>query len=75
MQVDFVEWDGMIRVCFSRKRRTLRSLFKKQSVLSILESNYKNWCTINQKAPAAIPFKVRCDYCYISLHRITVWVF
>ncbi|KAK1934001.1 putative dimethyladenosine transferase protein [Babesia divergens] len=58
--VDFLEWDGMIRVCFSRKRRTLRSLFKKQSVLSILEGNYKNWCTINQTAPVAMPFK---DYC------------
>ncbi|CDR94937.1 dimethyladenosine transferase protein, putative [Babesia bigemina] len=58
--VDFVEWDGMIRVCFSRKRRTLRSLFKKQAVLSILEGNYKNWCTINRRAPEPVPFK---DYC------------
>ncbi|ORM41513.1 putative dimethyladenosine transferase [Babesia sp. Xinjiang] len=58
--VDFVEWDGMIRMCFSRKRRTLRSLFKKQAVLSILEGNYKNWCTINRKAPEPVPFK---DYC------------
>ncbi|XP_953139.1 dimethyladenosine transferase, putative [Theileria annulata] len=55
--VDFGEWDGMIRICFSRKRRTLRSLFKKQSVLSILESNYKSWCTINNKVPVYKPFK------------------
>ncbi|EAN31827.1 ribosomal RNA small subunit methyltransferase A [Theileria parva strain Muguga] len=55
--VDFGEWDGMIRICFSRKRRTLRSLFKKQSVLSILESNYKSWCTINNKVPVVKPFK------------------
>ncbi|EDO06069.1 ribosomal RNA dimethyladenosine transferase family protein [Babesia bovis T2Bo] len=58
--IDFVEWDGMIRVCFTRKRRTLRSLFKKQAILSVLEGNYKNWCTINGKAPEPMPFK---DYC------------
>ncbi|AFZ81420.1 dimethyladenosine transferase, putative [Theileria equi strain WA] len=58
--VDFGEWDGLIRVCFSRKRRTLRSLFKNQAVLSILECNYKAWCTINKQIPEDIPFKDLC---------------
>ncbi|KAK2198422.1 bifunctional Ribosomal RNA adenine methyltransferase KsgA-Erm/S-adenosyl-L-methionine-dependent methyltransferase superfamily/Ribosomal RNA adenine methylase transferase [Babesia duncani] len=55
--VDFGEWDGMIRICFSRKRRILRSLFNKQSVLSILECNYKTWCSLNNQIPVDVPFK------------------
>jgi 18S rRNA (adenine1779-N6/adenine1780-N6)-dimethyltransferase len=57
LQVDFREWDGLMRVCFSRKRKTLSSLFKPSSVLNMLETNYKMWCSLNNKAPALVPFK------------------
>uniref|UniRef100_A0A5B7A757 rRNA adenine N(6)-methyltransferase n=1 Tax=Davidia involucrata TaxID=16924 RepID=A0A5B7A757_DAVIN len=35
------EWDGLIRICFNRKNKTLGSIFKQKSVLSLLEKNYK----------------------------------
>jgi 18S rRNA (adenine1779-N6/adenine1780-N6)-dimethyltransferase len=45
--VNFQEWDGLVRICFTRKNKTLSSNFKTSSVLEILEQNYKTWCAIN----------------------------
>lgn len=39
--VSFKEWDGLVRLCFNRKNRTLGSIFRQKSVLSLLEKNYK----------------------------------
>ncbi|OVA18696.1 Ribosomal RNA adenine methylase transferase [Macleaya cordata] len=39
--VNFKEWDGLIRLCFNRKNKTLGSVFRQKSVLSLLEKNYK----------------------------------
>jgi 18S rRNA (adenine1779-N6/adenine1780-N6)-dimethyltransferase len=45
--VDFVEWDGLVRICFNRKNKTLRSVMKTKSVLGMLETNFKTWCSLN----------------------------
>lgn len=55
-QVDFNEWDALIRVVFSRRRKTLRAQFKKISTLSMLEQNYKVWCTLAGQKPSTTPF-------------------
>jgi hypothetical protein len=34
--VDFVEWDGMLRVCFQRKHRMLRAVFLQKSTVRLL---------------------------------------
>lgn len=39
--VSFKEWDGLMRLCFNRKNKTLGSIFRQKSVLSLLEKNYK----------------------------------
>ncbi|KAK9281406.1 hypothetical protein L1049_004307 [Liquidambar formosana] len=39
--VNFKEWDGLMRICFNRKNKTLGSIFRQKSVLSLLEKNYK----------------------------------
>ena len=39
--VNFLEWDGMVRLCFSRKNKTLRSIFCSKTVLRLLEENSK----------------------------------
>ncbi|CRH03979.1 small subunit rRNA dimethylase, putative [Plasmodium relictum] len=57
---NFDEWDNLLRICFSRKRKTLHAIFKRNAVLNMLEHNYKNWCTFNKKVPINYPFK---DYC------------
>lgn len=37
--IDFIEWDGLVRLCFSRKHKTLRSIFTSKTVLKLLEEN------------------------------------
>ncbi|KAJ4772916.1 rRNA adenine N(6)-methyltransferase [Rhynchospora pubera] len=39
--ISFKEWDGLIRICFNKKNKTLGSLFKLKGVLALLEKNYK----------------------------------
>ncbi|CRG95677.1 small subunit rRNA dimethylase, putative [Plasmodium gallinaceum] len=57
---NFDEWDNLLRICFSRKRKTLHAIFKRNAVLNMLEHNYKNWCTFNKKVPVNYPFKNYC---------------
>lgn len=51
LPVDFREWNGLLRICFTRKRRTLRSIFKKPSVLGMLEQNHKVACAFKGQPP------------------------
>ena len=47
-QISYAEWDGLLRVCFVRKNKTLRASFLGvTSVLDLLESNYRTWCAQN----------------------------
>ena len=47
------EWDGLLRVCFVRKNKTLNACFNSKSVLQLLERNYRVLCA------ASTPPKVR----------------
>ncbi|CZS88076.1 hypothetical protein WAI453_000475 [Rhynchosporium graminicola] len=47
--VSWGEWDGMLRICFVRKNRTMRaSWLGTKEVLAMVERNYKVWCSANQ---------------------------
>ncbi|XP_030370818.1 probable dimethyladenosine transferase [Scaptodrosophila lebanonensis] len=39
--VNFTEWDGLTRIAFLRKNKTLAATFKINSVIEMLEKNYK----------------------------------
>jgi 18S rRNA (adenine1779-N6/adenine1780-N6)-dimethyltransferase len=39
--INFSEWDGLLRVCFSRKNKTLGAIFKQKSILELLKNNFK----------------------------------
>ncbi|XP_055321644.1 probable dimethyladenosine transferase [Sitodiplosis mosellana] len=39
--INFTEWDGLTRIAFLRKNKTLAASFKQSSVLQMLENNYK----------------------------------
>ncbi|KXJ92076.1 dimethyladenosine transferase [Microdochium bolleyi] len=46
--ISFVEWDGLLRVCFNRRNKTLRaSWLGNKEVLSMVEKNYRTWCATN----------------------------
>ena len=47
-QISYEEWDGLLRVCFVRKNKTLRAGFLgMSSVMQMLEGNWKTWCAQN----------------------------
>lgn len=39
--VNFNEWDGLVRLCFSRKNRTLGAIFKTNAVADLLARNHR----------------------------------
>ncbi|EXB28596.1 putative dimethyladenosine transferase [Morus notabilis] len=41
IEVKQKEWDGFLRICFNRKNKTLGSIFRQKSVVTLLEKNYK----------------------------------
>jgi 18S rRNA (adenine1779-N6/adenine1780-N6)-dimethyltransferase len=43
--VNFQEWDGLVRICFVRKNKTLRSSFNSKPVMTLLDKNYKIFCS------------------------------
>lgn len=50
-QISYDEWDGLLRVVFVRKNKTLRaSFFGTTSVMDMLEINYRTWCAQNDIA-------------------------
>jgi 18S rRNA (adenine1779-N6/adenine1780-N6)-dimethyltransferase len=51
-RVDFGEWDALIRIIFSRRRKTLRAQFRRRGVLIMLEQNYKIRCSLLGTMPA-----------------------
>ncbi|TYZ57942.1 hypothetical protein PybrP1_003570 [[Pythium] brassicae (nom. inval.)] len=49
--VNFTEWDGMIKIIFNRKNKTLHSCFTTKSILKILDENYRTYCSLNNELP------------------------
>ena len=38
--VNFREWDGLVRLCFGRKNKTLGAIFRQHHTLALLEENH-----------------------------------
>ncbi|KAL4445312.1 hypothetical protein ABPG77_011137 [Micractinium sp. CCAP 211/92] len=38
--INFLEWDGLVRLCFGRKNKTLGAIFRQSNTLALLEQNY-----------------------------------
>lgn len=47
--INYQEWDGLTRIAFIRKNKTLSAAFKQTTVLTMLEENYKLHCSLNNK--------------------------
>ncbi|XP_023750426.1 ribosomal RNA small subunit methyltransferase [Lactuca sativa] len=61
--VNFKEWDGLVRICFTRKNKTLGSIFRQKRILSIMEKNYKTLQALGvpQAADVAVDMAVLGD--------------
>ncbi|GFR18658.1 hypothetical protein TNCT_478041 [Trichonephila clavata] len=44
--ISFKEWDGLLRIVFVRKNKTVSASFKKSAVLAMMEKNYKTYCSL-----------------------------
>ncbi|XP_011630125.1 probable dimethyladenosine transferase isoform X3 [Pogonomyrmex barbatus] len=47
--INYQEWDGLIRIAFNRKNKTLSAAFKQTTVVTMLEKNYKIHSSLNNK--------------------------
>ena len=41
--INFTEWDGLVRLCFLRKNKTLSGIFRLKNVLKMLHENFKTY--------------------------------
>ncbi|XP_067677810.1 dimethyladenosine transferase-like [Haliotis asinina] len=58
--INFKEWDGLVRICFARKNKTIGAAFKYTKVLNLMEKNYKIHCSVNNiTIPANFDIKER----------------
>ena len=54
--VNFIEWDGLVRLLFNRKNKTIRAIMTQKSCLLVLEENYKTHLSLNnQMIPDPLP--------------------
>jgi len=52
--VNFTEWDGMIRLLFNRKNKTMRAVLMTKSTIKLLEDNYKTHLSLNSDGGSAM---------------------
>jgi 18S rRNA (adenine1779-N6/adenine1780-N6)-dimethyltransferase len=52
IDVPFNEFDGLLRVCFVRKNKTLRASFLHKTVLRMIEANHKVYAAMNGQTPS-----------------------
>ncbi|XP_030049030.1 dimethyladenosine transferase [Microcaecilia unicolor] len=45
--INFQEWDGLVRIAFVRKNKTLSAAFKSSAVQELLEKNYRIHCSLH----------------------------
>lgn len=45
--INYQEWDGLTRIAFVRKNKTLSAAFKQSSVTAVMEKNYKLHCSLH----------------------------
>lgn len=48
--VRWAEFDGLLRIVFSRKNKTIRASFATKEVLALVERNFRTWCALHDVA-------------------------
>ena len=41
--INFTEWDGLVRICFLRKNKTLSAIFRLKNILKMLHRNFQKY--------------------------------
>ena len=48
------EWDGLVRLCFNRKNKTLNAVLTTKACLKLLEENYRTFCSLSGEVRSVI---------------------
>jgi 18S rRNA (adenine1779-N6/adenine1780-N6)-dimethyltransferase len=56
--INFIEWDGLVRLCFLRKNKTLSSIFRIKHVTQMLHENFKAFKTASTQPLAEQDFAI-----------------
>ena len=56
--INYKEWDGLLRICFLRKNKTLSALFHFSNISDMLKHNYEVHCSVNN-VPIEKDFNIR----------------
>ncbi|XP_014226831.1 probable dimethyladenosine transferase [Trichogramma pretiosum] len=68
--INFQEWNGLTRLLFSRKNRTLSAIFKLTSNLKLINENYEVYCSHNNiPIPDNFNIKEKVDD-ILTMHKI-----
>merc|ERR1712117_177395 len=60
--INFTEWDGLTRICFVRKNKTLGAAFGQSTALMMLEKNYRVHLSVKgEEMPEAVDMKAMVD--------------
>ncbi|KAL5630414.1 hypothetical protein BROUX41_000286 [Berkeleyomyces rouxiae] len=46
-EVSYEEWDGLLRIVFSRRNKTIRASFLTGKIMTLLERNYRTWASLH----------------------------
>lgn len=63
--INFLEWDGFVRICFQRKNKTLSAIFKHKTIEDMMAKNYKTNCALNN-----VPFNEDPKYTRDTIAQI-----
>ncbi|KAJ8905805.1 hypothetical protein NDN08_002310 [Rhodosorus marinus] len=70
-QINFLEWDGLVRLCFQRKHKMLRAIFKHKSVLKLLEANTATVNALVNADPSSVLLREENDDMLIDEREVT----
>lgn len=67
--INFTEWDGLTRIAFLRKNKTLAAAFKQSSVVQTLDNNYKLNASLKNTVSFFVPLLlvIYCDQLSLSM--------
>ncbi|KAG7719858.1 hypothetical protein KL949_001437 [Ogataea haglerorum] len=69
--LDYNEWDGLLRFCFNRKNKTLNATFRNSKILEILENNYKTFLAILSEQRGEMMVDAKTDFSAVVKVNVT----
>ncbi|NWI56363.1 DIM1 transferase, partial [Calyptomena viridis] len=56
--INFQEWDGLVRIAFVRKNKTLSAAFKSSAVEQLLDHNYRIHCSLHNRVSSFLKYSI-----------------